>query len=303
VSLSIRSRFYRSVLRLLLRDRNRSLAQLRAGGGIPAMPAAMMPRGTTMAPVDANGVAAEWVVPASAIAGAAVLHLHGGGYVSGSYRLERLLTSGLADAAQARVLVPDYRLAPEHPFPAALDDAHAAYQFLLDAGYRADRMVVSGDSAGGGLAVALALRLRDAGEPLPAAMVMMSPWADLELKNPSCTTKAGVESLLRIDMLEQWAEWYADGIDRVDPFMSPVNARLAGLPPMLIQVGSEEMLLDDARILARRATAAGVTVTLSEWDGLWHCWQILGALVPENAASFAEIRRFLAPLLPISRRS
>ena len=210
----------------------------------------MLPKGTTMAPVDANGVAAEWVVPASAIAGAAVLHLHGGGYVSGSYRLERLLTSGLADAAQARVLVPDYRLAPEHPFPAALDDAHAAYQFLLDAGYRADRMVVSGDSAGGGLAVALALRLRDAGEPLPAAMVMMSPWADLELKNPSCTTKAGVESLLRIDILEQWAEWYADGIDRADPFMSPVNGRLAGLPPMLIQVGSEEMP-------ARRCTDSG----------------------------------------------
>ncbi len=303
MSLSLRSRCYRSMLRLLLRDRNQSLAQLRAGGGMPAMPSAMLPRGTTVAQADANGVTAEWVVPASAIPDTAILHLHGGGYVSGSSRLERLLTSGLAHAAHARVLVPDYRLAPEHPFPAALDDAHAAYRFLLSAGYRADRLVVSGDSAGGGLAVALALRLRDAGEPLPAAMVMMSPWADLELKNPSCTTNAGVESLLRLDTLAQWAAWYADGTDPADPNLSPVNAELSGLPPMLIQVGSEELLLDDARTLARRAGAAGVAASLSEWAGLWHCWQILGALVPENAASFAEIRGFLAPILAISPRS
>ncbi len=303
MSLSLRSRCYRSMLRLLLRDRNQSLAQLRAGGGMPAMPSAMLPRGTTVAQADANGVTAEWVVPASAIAGTAILHLHGGGYVSGSSRLERLLTSGLAHAAHARVLVPDYRLAPEHPFPAALDDADAAYRFLLSAGYRADRLVVSSDSAGGGLAVALALRLRDAGEPLPAAMVMMSPWADLELKNPSCTTNAGVESLLRIDTLAQWAAWYAGRTDPADPFLSPVNAELSGLPPMLIQVGSEELLLDDARILAQRASAAGGAVTLCEWEGLWHCWQILGALVPENTASFAEIRGFLAPLLAIAPRS
>ncbi|HUW70961.1 MAG TPA: alpha/beta hydrolase [bacterium] len=303
MSRSLRSRFYRVMLRLMFRDRTQSLAQLRAGSGMPALPSILLPKGTSILPVDAGGVAAEWVVPPSARTDTAVLHLHGGGYVSGSARLERLLASGLAASAEARVLVPDYRLAPEHPFPAALDDAVAAYRFLLHTGYKVDSIVVSGDSAGGGLAMALVLSLRDAGEPLPAAMVLMSPWADMELRNPGCTTNAEVESLLRVDTLRQWADWYAHGADPAVPLLSPVNADFSGLPPMLIQVGSDEILLDDARTLARKAAAAGVAVTLSEWDGLWHCWQILGALVPENTASFAEIRGFLEPLLPTSPRS
>lgn len=296
--LSIRSRFYRSLLRLLLRGRKQSLSQLRSASGTPALPSALMPRGTTIQPVNAGGLQAEWVVPAAARGDAVILHLHGGGYVSGSASTERLLTSGLAASTQARVLAPDYRLAPEHPFPAALDDARAVYRYLLDSGYQAGNIAVSGDSAGGGLALALALSLRDAGEPLPSALVLFSPWADLELNSQSCASKARDEVLLRVDTLRQWAQWYTQGTDYADPLVSPVNADFQGLPPMLIQVGSDEILLDDARAVAHRAATAGVAATLREWEGLWHCWQILGALIPENTATFAEIRGFLAPLLP-----
>ncbi len=298
----MRSRIYRSLLRRILRDRELSLEEIRVGGGLKSLPPELLPRGTTLEPAWAGGVPAEWVVPARAEAGMALLHLHGGGYVSGSAELHRMLSSWLARSAGARVLVPNYRLAPEHPFPAALEDALSAYRFLLSSGYSSGRIAVSGDSAGGGLALAMVASLRDAGEPLPAAIVLMSPWTDLELKNPSCTAKAEVEALLKVDTLREWAAWYSGGESLSAPHVSPVNGDFSGFPPMLIQVGSEEILLDDSLELERKATAAGVEVDLTVWDGLWHCWQALGGLVPENEDSFAELGRFvherlgLAPL-------
>lgn len=291
--LSMRSRIYRSLLRRVLKDRDLSLEEIRAGGGLTSLPPAILPGGTSIEPLSIGGLPAEWVVPAKPEPGVAVLHLHGGGYVSGSAELHRMLTAWLARSAGARVLAPNYRLAPEHPFPAALDDAVAAYRYLLSSGYSQRRIAVSGDSAGGGLALALVMRLREAGEPLPAAIVLMSPWTDLELKNPSCQGKADVEALLRVETLRDWAAWYASGERLSAPLLSPVNGDFSGFPPMLIQVGSEEILLDDSLVLERKATASGAEVNLTVWDGLWHCWQALGGLVPENDDSFAQVGRFV----------
>jgi acetyl esterase/lipase len=289
----MRSRIYRSLLRRILKERELSLDEIREGGGLKSLPPAILPGGTSIEPVAIGGMEAEWIVPSLAEPGLAMLHLHGGGYVSGSAELHRMLTAWLARSAGARVLAPNYRLAPEHPFPAALDDALAAYRFILSSGYSSRRLAVSGDSAGGGLVLAMVMRLRDAGEPLPAAIVLMSPWTDLELKNPSCRDKAEVEALLKVDILREWAAWYAGGENLASALLSPVNGDFSGFPPMLIQVGSEEILLDDSRILARKAAAAGAAVKLSVWDGLWHCWQALGGLVPENDDSFAEVEAFL----------
>jgi acetyl esterase/lipase len=204
-----------------------------------------------------------------------------------------MLTSQLAKSLDARVIAPNYRLAPEHPFPAALEDALAVYRYLLSSGYDPAGIVLSGDSAGGGLALALVMSLRAGGEPLPRAVVLMSPWTDLELKNPSCTEKADDEAVLTVPVLKAWALEYAGGTRLDDPLVSPVNGDFSGFPPMLIQVGSEEILLDDARIVSMKAEAAGVRVQLSVWDGLWHVWQLLGTLVPENEASFEELGLFV----------
>ena len=293
MSLSMRSRIYRSILKRVIKARVQTIQELRLDSGLKAMPPAMLPKGIEFEHVDIAGVDAEWIVPIGMSTERVVLHLHGGGYVSGSAELHRMLTSQLAKTLDAQVLAPNYRLAPEHPFPAALEDALAVYRYLLSTGRDPADIVVSGDSAGGGLALALVMKLRAGGEPLPSALVLMSPWTDLELKNPSCTEKADDEALLTVPVLREWALEYAGGMRLDDPLLSPVNGDFSGLPPMLIQVGSEEILLDDARIVARRAEAAGVRVQLSVWEGLWHVWQVLGTLVPENVESFAELGLFL----------
>jgi acetyl esterase/lipase len=289
----MRSRIYRSILKRVIKDRVQTIQELRLDSGLKAMPPAMLPKGIEFESVDIGGTEAEWLIPIGRSTEVVILHLHGGGYVSGSAELHRMLTSQLAKSLDARVLAPNYHLAPEHPFPAAIEDALEVYRYLLSTGCDPAELVVSGDSAGGGLALALVMRLRDSGEPLPAALVLMSPWTDLELKNPSCTEKAGDEALLTVPVLREWAREYAGGTRLDDPLLSPVNGDFSGFPPMLIQVGSEEILLDDARIVARKAEAAGVRVQLSVWEGLWHVWQVLGPLVPENEESFAEVSLFI----------
>jgi acetyl esterase/lipase len=204
-----------------------------------------------------------------------------------------MLTALLARRCGCRVVAPNYRLAPEHPFPAALDDALAVYRHLLGSGQEPGKIAVSGDSAGGGLAVALMMALVEAGDPLPAAAVLMSPWVDLTLSSKTCSANAGIDAVLNVPTLGAWAAGYSGVLGLEHPLVSPLFGNFGGLPPMLIQVGGDEVLLDDARRLAARAAEAGVAVELRVWEGLWHCWQVLGTLVPENKASMAQVAAFL----------
>lgn len=250
-------------------------------------------------PVDADGVPCEWItVPAVAADPAGVMvYLHGGAYALGSIDVFRPFLAQLARATGTRVLAVDYRLAPEHPYPAALEDAVTAYRWALDvAGCAPPQVVVAGDSAGGGLALAALAALRDAGAPLPAGAVCISPWLDLALTGASMRGKARVDPILSYEILDEYARLYAGAHDRTNPLISPLYADLRGLPPLLIQVGTEEVLLDDAVRCADRARAAGVAVTLDVVDGMFHVFQMVGAL-PETQSARQEIAVFVKALL------
>jgi acetyl esterase/lipase len=232
-------------------------------------------------PVDAGGVPAEWVTIEGNAAAPVALFLHGGGYCIGSIATHRLWAADLARAAGGRVLVIDYRLAPEHPHPAALDDAVAAYRWLLAQGVAPNTTVIHGDSAGGGLTAATLLALRDAGEPLPAAAVMVSPWLDLTCSSGSFQHNVETDCVLTQHNLSMWANMYA-GEDAGAPLVSPLHGDLSGLPQLLIQVGTAELLLDDSTQFAERAKAAGVDVTLDVWDDMLHIWPIFAWMLPEG---------------------
>lgn len=242
-------------------------------------------------PVDAGGVPGRWFVPPGAAADRVVLYLHGGGYVMGSIATHRSLIGRLAEATGIRVLALDYRLAPEHPFPAALDDVRAAYRWLRARGFDASGIVIAGDSAGGGLTLGSLVALREAGDPLPAAAVCLSPLTDLELTGLSAHADVGDPMVDRAGTTLM-AEAYLGGADPRDPRASPLHADFSGFPPLWIEVGTRELLLDDARRVAQRAAAAGVDVTLHEGDGLTHVWQLHPQL-PESAASVDRIARFV----------
>jgi len=223
-----------------------------------------------------------------------VLYLHGGGYVIGSPRSHRHLAAAIARAAGARALVLDYRLAPENPFPAALEDAIAAYRWLLGQGIAAGRIVVAGDSAGGGLTVATLLALRDRGIPRPAAGVCISPWVDLTCSGQSYSTKAASDPIVAPDLITALAEAYVgrDG-DRKAPLASPLYADLRDLPPLLVQVGSEEVLLDDALGLGARARTAGVDATVEEWPAMIHVWHWFLPMLDEAEQAVGVIGKFV----------
>ena len=235
---------------------------------------------------------AEWLRPPSAAPGRVVLYLHGGGYVIGSPRSHRHLAAAIATAAGSSALLLEYRCAPEAPFPAAVDDAVAAYRWLLDQGVSARGIAIAGDSAGGGLTVATLLALRDAGLPLPAAGVCISPWVDLTCGGASYATKAATDPIVKRAGVEEMARAYLGAADRRTPLASPLFADLRGLPPLLIQVGSEEVLLDDSVQLAERAKAAGVDTTLEVWDEMIHVWHWFLPMLDEAEAAIATIGRF-----------
>ncbi len=242
---------------------------------------------------DVRGLRAEWAVPEGAGDGPAILYLHGGAYVVGSAGSHRPLVSRLAREAGCRALSLEYRLAPENPFPAAVEDAAGAYEWLLDAGCGAERTALAGDSAGGGLAVAAMVFLRDRGFPLPAAACLFSPWTDLEVRGESVETVGRKDPMLSARALRREAAMYLAGEDPRNPLASPVYADLAGLPPLLIQAGTREILLDDARRLAERAEEAGVEVELDVREGMFHVWQFFTPLVPESNAALEKAGRFL----------
>ncbi len=252
--------------------------------------------------VSAGGVPAEWISAPGADPDQVIYYLHGGGYAMGSINTHREMISRLSRAAGARALAIDYRLAPEHPFPAAVEDATSAYRWLLGDGADPCRVVIAGDSAGGGLAVATMVALRDAGEPLPAGSICLSPWVDMEALGKSMTTKAGIDPMIsgREDILEGASAYLGDADPR-SPLASPIFADLRALPPLLIQVGSAEVLLDDSTRLADRANAAGVDVTLEVWDDMIHVWQYFAGVLPEGQQAIERIGEFIRERTGASR--
>jgi epsilon-lactone hydrolase len=243
--------------------------------------------------VTAGGVPAHWLAAPGADAGRVLLFLHGGGYELGSLRSDGELAARLGRASGMRVLFPEYRLAPEHPFPAAIDDVLAAWRWLqTDQDLSARSIAVAGDSAGGGLAVALLVATRDAGEALPAAAVLMSPTVDLTSSGASMTERADQDPISTPAMLRQFAHEYLAGADPKTPLASPLFASLAGLPPLLVQVGTADLLLSDSERLATAAAEAGADVILEIGEGLPHVYQILLG-TPEAAEATEQIGKFL----------
>jgi acetyl esterase/lipase len=240
--------------------------------------------------VDAGGVKAELVSWEGAERD--ILYLHGGGYVVGSPLLFRDLTWRLAKAARARVLCMDYRLAPEHPYPAALQDAVEGYQWLVSRGVGANRIVVVGDSAGGGLALAILLKLRDEGAALPAAAVALSPWTDLALTGGSCARNVK-RDVFKLEELRMLAAFYLAGADPRSPYASPLFGDLAGLPPVLIQVGSDEMLFDDSVRVAERLRSAGGEAELEIWPRMPHGWHLYARILPEAQQAISRVGEFV----------
>jgi acetyl esterase/lipase len=244
-------------------------------------------------PVTAGGVKSEWVTAPGADPGRAILYLHGGGYVIGSINTHRAMAGRLSRAAKARVLVIDYRLAPEHPHPAAVDDAVAAYRWMLQQGLKPSRIVVSGDSAGGGLTVATLVAIRDAKLPIPAAGVPISPWVDMEAIGESMTTNADNDPIVRKAGLLDLAKAYLGGKDPRTPLAAPLYADLSGLPPLLIQVGTAETLLDDASRLSERAKKAGVKVTYEPWENMIHVWHLFAPMLDEGKQAIERIGEYI----------
>lgn len=232
-----------------------------------------LPKGVRCQPVNADGVPAEWFVLDEAGEGV-ILYLHGGAYALGSVNTYRDLVGRLVKAAGLNALAIDYRLAPEHPHPAAVEDAVTAYCWLLEQGVTPAQIIIAGDSAGGGLALAVLLALRDGGQLVPAGAVCISPWTDLALTGGSMQEKAEDDRVLNPGSLAMFAALYADGQVLTAPLISPLYADLAGLPPLLIQVGTDEILLDDALRFAEKARAAGVDVDLQVWEGMFHVFHM-----------------------------
>jgi monoterpene epsilon-lactone hydrolase len=252
-----------------------------------------VPDDVVVTAVTAGGVAAHWLAAPGADAGRVLLFLHGGGYELGSLRSDGELAARLGGASGMRVLFPEYRLAPEHPFPAAIDDVVAAWHWLrADQGLSANSIAVAGDSAGGGLSVALLVATRDAGEALPAVAVLMSPTVDLTSSGASMTERVDQDPISTPAMLRQFASDYLARADPKTPLASPLFASLSGLPPLLVQVGSADLLLSDSERLARAATEAGVEVTLEVGEGLPHVYQLLLG-TPEAAEATEQIGKFL----------
>jgi epsilon-lactone hydrolase len=252
-----------------------------------------LPDDVRVTEVTAGGVPAHWLDAPGTDPGRVLLFLHGGGFELGSLRSDGELAARLGRASGMRVLFPEYRLAPEHPFPAAIDDVLAAFRWLrTDQGVSASSVAVAGDSAGGGLAVALLVATRDAGEARPAAAALMSPTVDLTSSGASMTERVDQDPISTPALLRQFAADYLAGADPRTPLASPLFADLAGLPPLLIQVGTADLLLSDSQRLAAAAAQAGVDVALQVGEGLTHVYQLLLG-TPEAAQATARIGQFL----------
>jgi monoterpene epsilon-lactone hydrolase len=244
-------------------------------------------------PVTIAGIPAEWITPQAVQPGRAILYLHGGSFNSGSIGTHRTLAGNIAIASKAPALLLGYRLAPEHPFPAAVEDALAAFDWLLRQGFAPNQVVVAGDSAGGTLTLSLLLHRRDRRQPLPAAAVCLSPAPDLSFSGESWKFNSKKDLMIDEGKERKAVELYLRDMDPRSPAASPSFADLRGLPPILIQVGSYEALLSDSQRFAEKARAAGVEVTLEVWPGMQHEWQFAAKFLPEGRHAIARIGAFL----------
>jgi acetyl esterase/lipase len=250
------------------------------------------PKSCRFESAQVGSIPGEWITHRTIPATATLLYLHGGGYFACSPRTHRAATSFFA-ARGFRVFAPDYRLAPEHRFPAGIEDAVTAYRGLLASGIDARQIAVSGDSAGGGLSLALVLSLRDRGLPLPGALALFSPVTDMSASGNSIRANSKRCAMFSSELFPRGAQFYLGDQDRLTPLASPLFAKLEGLPPMLIHVGLNETLLDDSVRFAERAKTAGIDVTLRQWPTVPHVWQLMHALVPEGRESLNEAATFL----------
>jgi epsilon-lactone hydrolase len=294
--MSVRAEIMRLVLRHLIRPRvhaNSSVATVRKRMKLLGRLIPHPPRATETVAIDAGGVPAARIVTRASRPDRHVLYLHGGGYLFGSPPIYRDMTWRIANGTRARVVCLDYRLAPEHPFPAALDDTVAAYCWLLAQGADPRHIALMGDSAGGGLVFAALMRLRDKGMRLPAAATAVSPWTDLALTGSSFRANAGIDPLIPVDHAQRAVGLYLAGVDPRDPYASPLYGNAAGLPPALILVGGDEVLRDDAVRMAERMQAAGCDVTLEVWPRMFHAWQMLVRVMPEAKAAVARTCAFV----------
>lgn len=301
MKVSWQCRLLQLALRLLVKPRltaAHGVAPLRAAMDRLAGLAPRPPRRIAVEPAQLGGVGGEWLRSGRPAGDRApvILYFHGGAYIAGAPRLCRPLLWRMAERCGGGVFAADYRLAPEHPFPAALDDAVACYGALVDGGIAPERIIVAGDSAGGGLALALALRIKAGPEAprLPAGLVLISPWLDLTLTATSLAANSACDPVLQLVLLEPARRMYAPDGRYDDPFVSPLFGTLAGLPPVLVQVGTREILLDDSRSLAARMRVAGVDHVLEEWPGMHHVWHLSPVMVPEARRALAAIGRFIA---------
>ena len=287
------------VIKRRLSDQSGELDVERERADVESMAKMFKPLGPIACePVAANGVPAEWILPLGVRPERVILFLHGGSFNSGSIVSHRTLAGNVALAAEARSLLIGYRLAPEHPFPAAIEDALTAYQWVLAQGVAPRQLVVAGDSAGGSLVLALLIQLRDHRQPLPAAAVCLSPAPDLTFSSESWAFNARKDLMLDARKERKAVEIYLKGADPRGPLASPSFADLHGLPPLLIQVGSHELLLSDAERLAERAKAAGVDVTLEVWPGMQHEWQFAATFLPEGRRAIARVGEFVKAKVP-----
>ncbi|MCJ7586080.1 MAG: alpha/beta hydrolase [Anaerolineales bacterium] len=264
-----------------------SISKLRIGSGAGEHQI-QVPKGLHWASVDASEVRCEWMIPPDATTDAVLLYLHGGGGVLGLYNSSRKMIGHIALACDLRVLIPDYRLAPEYPFPAGMNDCVVAYRWLLSEGFKPQQIVIAGDSIGGYLTICTLLVLRDNGQPLPAAAVCISPNTDLTCNGKTMQTNALRDALLSPKFARTMASLYVGNHDMSDPHISPLLADLHGLPPILIQAGADEILLDDSRRFSDNALAAGVELTLEIWPHMWHDWH---SCVPDLAEANQAIGR------------
>lgn len=269
-----------------------SIPKLRLGAGAGERKI-KIPPGIRWSEAEADGLRCEWLTPPEAHAQAAVLYLHGGGGVLGLYNSHRWMVSYMALACKLPFLLPDYRLAPEHPFPAGLEDCVTAYRWLLAEGFAPQRLAIAGDSAGGWLTISLLLALRDQGLPQPGAAVFISPSTDPTCSGKSFQANARKDALLSPKFALTMTKHYVASHDLSDPVLSPLTADLRGLPPMLIQAGEDEILLDDSVRLHERAQAAGVNARLEVWQGMWHVWHACVPGLPEANRAIDQIAEFV----------
>lgn len=254
---------------------------------------AKLPKGVIYEKVEFDGITAEWSIPANLKNPGVILYLHGGGYVAGSIRTHRGTTGRLAQASKTKCLSVEYSLAPEKPFPAGSDDAIKAYHWLLKQGFDPKKIVIAGDSAGGGLSVATMLRLRDENAPQPAAGVLMSPWLDLECTGESSVTQADADPMVVPGALREMGVMYAPKDNLRHPLASPLYADLKGLPPMFIQVSSSEVLYDDTTRFEKRLKEAGVAVEVETWKKMVHVWQAYAPILPEAMKAIKILGKYI----------